>query len=86
MFLRHKWFKSISCPQSAEAITETDLERCNHFIWGADKIQGSPDTKRETHPQKYEEDKSTNQTLLNTEDIYTASVSRKAQPRTENIS
>lgn len=86
MFLRHKWFKSVSCPKSPEAVTEMHLEHCNHFIWGADKIQGSLDTKRETHPQKYEEDKSTNQALLKTEEIYVASVLRKAQPRTEDIS
>lgn len=87
MFLRHKWFKPVSCPKSAEAVTETRLEHCNHFIWGAEKIQGSlRGTKRETHPQKYEEDKSTNQALLKTEEVYMASASRKAQPRTEDIS
>lgn len=37
-------------------------------------------------PKKYEEDKSTNQTLLKTAEIYTASVSRKTRPRTEDIS
>ena len=53
MFLRHKRVKSVFCPKSAEAVTETGLEHCNYFVWGADKIQGSPDTKGETQPQKY---------------------------------
>jgi len=46
-------------------------------VWGADKIPGSPDTKGETHPQKYERGPVYKSTLLETEGIYTAPLSRK---------